>query len=287
MTLRPTALHTRGRCLAMMGLCLLALLYNVAAAQQTPFQQPQKRSGSPREQIKEGAERFRERAEREVRDFAVYADRYFRDITQNRAVGWATLLGAALVGVVTLLYGWVLVKSLLIPFAPVWGLATGGATAFCIIQAMYTEREVWFRLLVLAVGVTLGLGLYLFSALRAKPVAAFLVILSPFLILGAFLLPHEGVLGLIIFCTGLLAGFAAMVEVRPLAIISTSLFGAGCIVSAYGLLAHLIGRQLDVVRDSFDWLMAHALMLVLVWLVVAFVGANFQFSTGPRGTLED
>ncbi len=138
-------------------------------------------------------------------------------------------------------------------------------------------------------GVALGLALYLFSALRARPVAAFLVVLSPFLILAMplFGLPHTQVVGLVLFCAGLLAGFAAMVEVRPLAIISTSLFGAACMIGAWGTLGHLLGKRVIFVNDSFTWTTGQPIMLVLVWVVLGFVGISYQFTTGPKGTLAD
>ncbi|MFW6188878.1 MAG: hypothetical protein ACOC7T_00460 [Planctomycetota bacterium] len=273
----------------LMVFCVGLFLAPVVLAAQPTEQSAEPDSKSPRTELKEGAARLKERARQKVGSFAQYADGYFNSLTENAALAWIGMAVAAVLGAVSAMYGWTLIKSLLVPFAPVWGLATGGASAFCIIQAFYTGRPFWWRLLVLAVGITAGLALYLFSALRAKPVAAFLVILSPFLILAVFLFPQQNLLGLVIFCAGLLAGFAAMVEVRPLAIISTSLLGSGLLLAAYGILARLTGKSgpLKFVRGSFDWLIEHPLMLLLVWGVVAFMGLNFQFTTGPKGTLED
>jgi hypothetical protein len=255
-------------------------------AEQTTEQQAEKPK-EPKEELKEGVSRVTERAGEKLTEFAAYADGLFEKATSNRLLGWLMLALAAVGGLISIFYGWSLIQRLLIPFAPFWGLMTGGGIAFCLISAFYTERETWFKLLLLVVGVGAGLALYLFSALRAKPVAAFLVILSPFLILAAFLFPIHDTLGLVIFCAGFVAGFAAMIEVRPLAIVSTSFFGAGCLLAAVGILSHLIGDGAPWLRDFFQWLAVHPLALVVALAVLTFLGSNFQFMTGPRGTLED
>jgi hypothetical protein len=275
-------------------LCAALLPATAAAAGQAPrTAQPRVAPAAPKEspeqRIKRGAAELKQTAEMKVGSFAAYANGLLEDVTQARPLGWGLVGAAVLIGLISLMYGWTLVQSLLIPFAPVWGLMTGGVTAFCIIEAFYADWGTWFKLVLVTVGVALGLSLYLFAALRAKPVAAFLVVLSPFLILAVplFGLPQAQVIGLILFCAGFLAGFAAMVEVRPLAILSTSVFGAGCFLAAWGMLAHLIGGRFPVLPDSFGWAISQPLMLVLIWAVVAFVGVTYQFSTGPRGTLAD
>jgi len=274
---------------------LLALLFSTPVAAQQASQTPSRQAAGqepekpkdPKEELKEGVTRMTEGAGEKLTDFAAYADALFQRAASNRLLGWLMLALAAMGGLVSIFYGWSLIQRLLIPFAPFWGLMTGGGIAFCLISAFYTERETWFKLLLLVVGVGAGLALYLFSALRAKPVAAFLVILSPFLILAAFLFPVHDTLGLVIFCAGFVAGFAAMIEVRPLAIISTSLFGAGCMVGALGILSHLIGNSAQWLREFFQWLTVHPLALVVSLAVLTFLGSNFQFMTGPRGSLED
>jgi hypothetical protein len=287
---RPFRSVRKALLFALLASFLLAPLHVRAQQTEGSADSPQRAAEpeKPDELLKKGATDLRVAAEEQVQSFAEYANNLFESVTGRALLGWGSFAVAVLIGLVAMLFGWTLVQSLLVPFAPVWGLATGGVTAFCIVQAFYTGRPTWFRLVVLAVGVTTGLSLYLFSALRAKPVAAFLVIMSPFLILAAFLFPQQGVLGLVIFCAGVLAGFAAMIEVRPLAIISTSMLGAGAFMAAYGLLAHLVGEQdtFAFLRDSFNWLIGRPGMLAIVWGVLTFIGANFQFGTGPRGTLE-
>jgi len=233
------------------------------------------------------AEKFAQLAGEKVKTFAEHADGYLDKATSSPGYGWTALAVATLVGTLSLFFGWTFLQWLLVPAAPVLGLATGGFTAFCIIQALYTNRPVWFRLTLLAVGIGLGVGLYLFSALKAKPVAAFLVILSPFLMLAAFLFSYSSAIGLIIFCIGFVAGFAAMIEVRPLSIVATSFMGAGALIATWGLLSHLLGGQPPFVRDVFKWLIDNPLMLAIAWGALAFVGVCFQFATGPRGSLQD
>jgi hypothetical protein len=244
---------------------------------------------SPEQRIKRGAAELRTTAEAKVGTFAAYANKLLENLTGSRPLAWTLMVVAVVVGLISLMYGWTLIQSLLIPLAPVWGVLTGGVTAFCVIEAFYTNTQAWFRVVLLTVGVALGLSLYLFSALRAKPVAAFLVVLSPFLILAMplFGLPQTQVVGLVLFCAGFLAGFAAMVEVRPLAILSTALFGSGCLMGVWGTLAHLLGKGFPFLIDSFTWTIGQPVMLILVWAVVGFVGVSYQFTTGPRGTLAD
>jgi hypothetical protein len=241
---------------------------------------------TPREAMRREAARLAQQAGTRVQNFATYSDSHFEEATKSRTVGWIILAAAAVGGALALFFGWTLVKSLLVPFAPVLGLATGVMMAFFIIEALYTGRPIAFRLTVVAVGALVGVAAYLFSALRAKPVAAFLVILSPFLMLSAFFFPLSAALGLVIFCIGFVAGFFAMIELRPLAIIATSVLGACAFFAVWGLLSHLVGEQAVFVRDFFEWLIANPYMLAMGWAVCVIIGCSFQFTTGPRGTLE-
>ena len=291
---RPAPPGAIRRLLGVLALLFLAGLLPAPAgaiAQKQPPARPNQPVRSdeetPEVKLRRGAAELKLRAQASVGSFAAYANQHMERVTHRRPLGWGLMIAAVLVGLISLMYGWTLIQSLLIPFAPVWGLLTGGMTAFAIIEAFYTDWQVWLRVVLLTVGVALGLALYLFSALRAKPVAAFLVVLSPFLILAVLFFPQAQVIGLVLFCAGFLAGFAAMVEVRPLAILSTSLFGAACFIIAWGLLAHLMGEGAQFLPDSFTWTIGQPLMLILIWAVIAFVGVTYQFTTGPRGTLAD
>lgn len=269
------------------GLGLFVLLLPVVGAQgggAGPM--PQQEELTPREAARRDAERLAQEATQKVRSFTAYADGYFEKASKSPVLGWGAAAGGALVGALALFFGWTLVQSLLVPSAPVLGLATGGFLAFCIIEALYTQRPVWFKLTLLSVGGAMGIGLYLFSALRAKPVAAFLVIISPFLILAGFLFPFNAALGLVFFCAGFLAGFLAMVEVRPLSIVATSMFGSCALLGVWGLLSHLIGEDVAFVQDSFQWLTDNPTMLLIGWAALALIGIIIQFATGPRGSLE-
>ncbi len=276
---------------AFLVVCLLcvAAAFPLAAQEAEPRWEPQLRPDTeePRERLKHGATELGKTAGRKLTEFAGYADSFFEEATNNRLVGWGLFAGALTVGLASMLYGWAVMQVFLIPFAPFWGVITGGGIAFCMIAALYSEREVWFKLLLLAVGVAMGFGLYLFSALRAKPVAALLVIMSPFLLIAAFLFPVHDKLGLAIFAAGFLAGFAAMIEVRPLAIVATSILGACAVLSGVSLLSHLIGDQVEWLSELFNWLVVNPLMLAIVLAVLAFIAANYQFITGPRGPLAE
>jgi hypothetical protein len=284
------------------GLILAVLLAIAAVALLPPVQAAPGKAifGSPaepkpesKEKAGEGAEKLAQFAGTKVKDFATQADEEMETLSRNRAFGWLLVGIGSLLGALCMFFGWTLVKSLLIPFAPVLGLSTGGVIAFCIIQGFYAGqgRPVWFRLTVLATGAGLGVAGYLFSALRAKPVAAFLVVMSPFLIISSVLFSyqvfaHDEILALVLFCVGFLMGFAAMIEVRPVSIVSTALLGACVLLGVLGVVSHLMGDQLAFLRDFFTWLTGNPAMLGVAVAVLAVMGSGFQFSTGPRGTLE-
>lgn len=228
------------------------------------------------------------RAREVAREFAQRSDERFSDLAGNRFRGWIVFAVMALVGAVSLLYGWTILKSFMVPFAPVWGLSLGAITAFCLIRSFYTDYGHYSQLAILGAGSVFGLSVFLFAALKAKPIAAFLVVLAPFLVAAAFLLDTNSKLGIVIFIIGFIAGFAAMIEVRPMSIISTSLLGSLLLVGAYGLLSHLLsGGSAVFLRDSFKWMLGNPLMLIIAILVLAFLGTNYQFATGPRGTIEE
>lgn len=252
---------------------------------------PEERPGR-HEAVRKKVEEVKKEVGERVKDFATYADGYLGKASERPLYGWCALAGTALIGTLALFFGWTFLQWLLVPSAPLLGLATGGFTAFCIVQSLYTSRPAWFRLTLVGLGVALGVSLYLFSALKAKPVAVFLVILSPFLMFAAFLfsysttIGHSAAVALIIFCMGFAAGFAAMIEVRPLSIVATSMLGAAGLVATWGLLSHLLQGNPAFVSDVFKWLIENPLMLGLAWVALVFVGVSFQFATGPRGGLE-
>jgi hypothetical protein len=276
------------------GLLVCAATAPVAAQEQPPDEAatPVRPEVAPRRPeaaagIRDEADKVGEEAGAAATALARKADSAFKMATERADLGWVLFVVSMVVGLVTLFYGWSIIQSLLVPSAPFWGLMTGGAIAFFMVAAFFQQEEIWFKLLLLTVGVAFGFGLYLFSALRAKPVAAFLVIMSPFLMLAAFLLPQHELVGLAVFVAGFVAGFAAMVEVRPLAIISTSLLGGFGLLCCAGLLSHLTSDQAQWFRGAFTYLIERPLITLITIGVVAFVGGNFQFMTGPRGGLED
>jgi hypothetical protein len=244
-------------------------------------------------------ERVAERREaigKKVQSLSLRANAWFENLSARPFRAWAFVAFAAGFGLLMLLYGWALIKSFMVPFAPVWGLVLGGFTAFSMVKMFMVggDSALWQRLVMMGGGALFGVGLFMFAALRAKPVAALLVVLSPFLIAATFVASSSVQMAIAIFFVGFVAGFAAMIQVRPIAIISTSLFGALSLLSVYGVLAYLLAPEAEATEEapsamigSIQWLFANPWMLLLILAMVAFLGCNFQFATGPRGTLED
>jgi hypothetical protein len=266
-----------------------ALVAPAALAQQSPaapLTDNEERDYTPHKETKEQLAKLAESAEEQVRGFADYVNEQFAAATDAKLFGGGALAVAAAIGVVSLFFGWTLVQSLLVPCAPVVGLATGGVMAFSIVRTFYEESSSGLRIALLAVGCLVGLAAYLFSAMRAKPIAALLVVMSPFIILASFLFPYNATAGLVLFIAGFIGGFMAMLSVRPLCILGTSLLGGVLLVTAMGLLAHLGNDDEGTVRQAWDWFVNNPLNLAVLLCVVSFLGLSFQFSTGPRGTLQ-
>ncbi|MCK4299061.1 MAG: hypothetical protein KAX80_05995 [Planctomycetes bacterium] len=239
---------------------------------------------SPEEVVKEKAEELAGEAERRVQDFALRADMQLASLSSSRVLGWAALVAMVLVGSISLLRGWFLFDAALVPFTSAWGMVTGGVIGFLVMGAIRPAATSGLQFGALAAGAMLGLAVGVFAARRAKPVAAFLVILSPFLLLSILVFPQSAVGGLILFSLGLLGGMLAMVRMGTMTVLATGVFGACTLMAAYGLLGHLLSSQ-EFLRDSFKWLLGDTVVLLIVLAVVAFMGIHFQrTAVGAEGT---
>jgi MFS family permease len=270
---------------------VLAFCAVPAAAQQAPpvpGQKPAKArpSYTPHKETKEEVTRLTQEAEEKARDFATFANERLEKATDSRVIGWGAVVASVIAGGLSLFFGWLLIQTLLVPSAPVVGLITGAVLAFSIVESSYTQASPFVRLALVALGGALALGAYLFSALRAKPIATFLVIMSPFLIIAALLFSYSEVLGFVLFAGGFVAGFLAMMNVRPLSVFASSVFGASALLGAFGMMAHVMEGNDAPLQQAWDWLVEGPMMLLIAWVVIAFVGMSFQFATGPRGSLQ-
>lgn len=233
------------------------------------------------------AEDLREKTEETVKDLGNKVNLELGRVAEKPLKAWCAFGLMVVVGIISLLFGWTIVHSFLVPFAPLWGLALGVATSYSVIQAFYSDWGEYVKLALLGAGALLGMSLFLFTAIRAKPIAAFLIVMSPFLVASAFLLDYSMQTGIALFVIGFVAGFAAMIEIRPLAIGSTSLLGALCFGGAYGLLARLLrGEGTRFLDDSFNWLLANPWMLLIAVGAIMSMGMSFQFASGPRTSPE-
>jgi hypothetical protein len=275
------------------SLIVLALLVAVIGAVPrapgaggTALAQQSAQTGTSEQEAPGRADVLAQQAGSQVRDFASYLDGHLAKVAQVPLVAWSAFTVLLVAGMLVMFFGWGFVRSLLVPSAPALGLATGGAMAFCLVEAFCADQPDWFRWALLGAGIVLGAGLYLVAALKAKPVAAFLVVLSPFLVLSSLLFPFNATIGLLVFCAGFVAGFAAMIEVRSMSIIATCVLGGSFVLTAWGLLSHLLGGE-GFMRTFFVWLVENPLMLVVALAALVFIGSSFQFATAPRGGLED
>lgn len=240
-----------------------------------PEEQP-KEEEEAQDIVEEKAAELAREAERKARDFAAYANAQLAKLARFPILRWCVLVVMASVGVLSLLLGWGLFESLMVPFASTLGLVTGGWLGFSAIDVLKPDAAGGLRWGALGAGALMGLALYLFSARKAKPVAAFLTILSPFLILSAFIFPYNTALGIILLCVGLLAAAGAMVRMQATTIITTSVLGACALMGAYGLLSHLLRTRMAFLHKSFTFLVNDPIVLLIVLVVLTFVGAHYQ-----------
>ncbi|MHC5033574.1 MAG: hypothetical protein ACYTFZ_00855, partial [Planctomycetota bacterium] len=110
--------------LAMALLCALLLTVPLVSGAEEQKERP--KGAFRHEEVKEEAAKVAAVAGERVKSFAEYADGHFERATGKRGIGWALVAGAAVVCGLSMFFGWALVQSLLVPCAPVLGLATGG-----------------------------------------------------------------------------------------------------------------------------------------------------------------
>ena len=114
-------------------------------AEQEPSGQAEETDETPPENapsLGERVARGREAIGDTVASTSERANEWFARVGENPLTGWAFVVIAVGFGLVMMLYGWALVKSFMIPFAPVWGLVLGGFTAFSLIK-VFQGGEDW------------------------------------------------------------------------------------------------------------------------------------------------
>ncbi len=235
--------------------------------------------GAEERPVERKAEEISREAAEKLRVFAGRVDKHIEALARVRLVGWIAFAAMAAAGSLSLLMGWSLFEAFLTPFTSVWGLATGGFLGFSALQALRPEATEGMQLGALAAGAVVGLAVYFFAARKAKPVAAFLVILSPFAILSCVLFPVNASLGMIVFLIGLLGGGATMMWMTTMIMMATAVFGACSLIGAYGLLSYLLRAHAEFLKNSFAWLLEDPLFLLIVFVVVTYFGLHFQHAS--------
>lgn len=229
--------------------------------------------------IERKAEEISREAEERFKDLAGHVDTQLEALARTQMVGWGAFVAMVAAGFASLLLGWSLFEAFLTPFTSVWGLVTGGFLGFSTLQALRPEATEQAQLGALAVGAVVGLTVCFVAARKAKPVAALIVILSPFAILSCILFPVDATLGTVAFLIGLLASAAAMMWMTRMIIIATAVFGACSLIGAYGLLSYLLHAHAGFLKNSFTWLLEDPFFLLIVFAVVTYFGLHFQHAS--------
>jgi len=195
-------------------------------------------------------------------------------------LGWAAALLMALLSVVLLFGGCSLLQHYFTPLVTLIGMGALGFLASSILQSLDIEVNPPFRAIAVAAGCVAGGVFCMLCALRARPFASFLVVLLPLLVASVFAFSFSLVAGTALLVVGLILSVIALRRLRPLAIFSTSLFGAGGLICAWGVFAEL--TRPSSVYSSFNWLAEHPWMMLIAFLCVLFVGLNFQALAAPQ-----
>jgi len=236
------------------------------------------RAPSPGEAIKAETARIAQEAQARISGLAADLDRRLARLASRRLLGWCSLAGLAVAGLLLLFLGWVLFESFFVPLACATGLATGGMVGLYGVPGLDGGTPSSGSPVLAAILGVSSLVVFLVTSRKARPIAAFLVVLCPFMMLSVFLFRYHPVIAVVTFGIGVVVGFLSMVQTRGVVIVTTSAAGSCLLVLAFGLVAHLLTGRMSGLSRAFAWLLGDMVALLIVVVVVAFVGLHFQYA---------
>ena len=137
------------------------------------------------------------------------------------------------------------------------------------------------KMVSLVTGAIIGGAFYFLAAAKARPLACMFITLAPFLVIATILFslgPSGATVAAAAVLAGLVLGTISMWHLRPMAIMSTSLFGAVCLMAVWGALSRLL--KVGFMQSSLKFLIAHPWAFISAILFVAVMGANLQSTLG-------
>lgn len=185
-------------------------------------------------------------------------------------------------GIIILLFGWAIVRALFVPFAMLSGLQTGWAFGWTLALQMGRKDQEFIFAGALAF---LAMVFYGFASWKAKPIGAYLMMLSPFLAAGLMGV-QTGMAGPGYVCLllGFTVGFLAMRRIRFFMVVATSLVGTELLITTIFLFWALFHvKWLD---NALTWTLGTPFMPLIFAGLIFILGCNVQFTMGP-GDLAD
>ena len=237
--------------------------------------------------VREAAREMAVRTEKKLAGFSEYVRDMLARFSQERSVARVVFAAGSVVGLLLLFAGWLLLRALFVPVSAIIGLGTGAFLAMTLLSGVLSGSPspdasssgnylLLGAMLLAAVAVGVFYGLL---AAKVKPIAAFFVVVSPFVAISTFLFPLSVIGGIIVAAVGLIFAAASMARLRQVAIFSTSLMGVIALMVCWGLLSNLVAG--GFVETSFLWVTERPLMACLIMVAAILAGVNSQWATGP------
>lgn len=225
------------------------------------------------------AKRAAQRAGREVQTFAVYLDQRFAGISERPLLQWGVLAAALAGGIAFWLFGWALLKTFFVPVVTFAGCATGGFLAWSLHSSYSANPTANMGMVTTVLGMVMGAAFYFVVGRKFKPLGMFLTVFTPFLIICSILYPYSGLQALAALGLGAVFAMIAMLKLRPVAVLSTSLLGAFALMIGVRLFQQAAGIQW--ILPVLEWFTENPAILLLILVVAVLVGAHIQLTAGP------
>jgi len=226
-----------------------------------------------------------DRVQDKLREFCVQLDEVFVAVTARKVLAILLIPVSLVLGGVLLLFGWRLLSGFFVPFSSLMGAFLGAALGFQLVLALSEGPAGGGAVVAAVIGGLAAAGLFCVSSLKAPPIAWFLIVAAPFLVISTLLFPAGGMgelFAVLVVLVGLVLGFASMMKRQPMVIFSTALLGTLSLVFCFGIIAHL--TEAESLQSVLDFLYKYPFALAGGIVVLMLVGGDLQFVTSPTET---
>jgi hypothetical protein len=203
---------------------------------------------------------------------------------RTKRLAWIIVVGLFLAGCVSAFAGWWLIRTFFVPICLLTGVLSGGAAGWAAAGRLGASGA---AALIATAAVALAMMvLYGVASVKAKPIGAYLLGLSPFLLFsaGASRAGYTGS-GVIVLVAGLLVSLLVLRRTRLVMVILTAVQGALLWIAAAFMLDALI--RVPGAAEAKNWLATHPLAWLVIVLFLCILGMNIQYTLGPGALTEE